>query len=241
MKQLIIRKNKMTQKIFKMILSAIMLITGLSLIFFIITPKNQPDLKKKNKTGYRYAKPFQSINGFRYDGHTDSKHLISITCRNLTIRRKKTGFVRFALMKEAILKDGLIKFYTYTDTNKAPLDADIQKALGMITSKDSKLLSNFQNISSIIVRPVTIEFYNNKQLATSISASSCVISLSRRKIIFKKPVAVISGKRKLMLDRLELNPENRLMTGTNYILFSPEGKTSGKRITTDFNLQKVYK
>jgi len=239
----------MNLKIFKIVLLAIMLITGLSLVFFIVTSKNQPDQKNKNKTGYRYAKPSQSITGFRYDGHTDSKHLISITCRNLTIRRKKMGFVRFALMKEAILTEGVIKFYTYTDTKKLPSDDDaamlddagIQKALESIISKDSKLLSNFPNVSSIIIHPVLIEFYKNKQLATSISAQSGTISLSRRKIIFKKTVVVISGKRKLMLDRLELNPENKLLTGTDYVLYSPDGKTAGKSITTDFSLQKGYK
>lgn len=242
----------MNLKKLKIGLLAIMLLLGLSLIFVILTTGNKPDQENendKNKTRYRYAKSSQSINDFRYDGHAGSKHLISINCRNLTIRRKKIGFIRFALMKEAILKDTVIKFYTHTDTNKTLdagndtvrlEDADIQKALEMITSKDSKLLSNFKNISSIIIQPVIIEFYTNRQLATSISAFSATINLSRQTIIFRKNVIVISGKYKLMLDRLELNPENRLLTGTDYALYSPHGKTAGKTITTDFSLQKVY-
>jgi len=54
-------------------------------------------------------------------------------------------------------------------------------------------------------------------------------------------ILIITMKRKLMLDRLELNPENRLMTGTDYVLYAPEGETAGKNITTSFSLQKVYK
>jgi len=241
----------MNLKKLKIIPLAIMLTIGLSLIFFFFTSENQPDQENKNhknRIRYRYAKPSQSITDFQYDGHADSKHLISINCRNFTIRRKKIGFIKFALMKEAILNDGIIKFYTYTDTKTVTSgpdtemldDAGIQKALGLITSKDSKLLSNFKNISSLIIHPIKIEFYTDKQLVTSIFALSATISLSRQKIIFKKKVTIISGERKLMLDRLELNPENKLLTGTDYVLYTPEGKTAGKSITTNLSLQKVY-
>lgn len=243
---------------YKILLLAGMAITGVSLIWFTITSPPLPDKthtskNSQHKTGYRYAKPAQNIKDFKYNGYAGSTRLLSIQCRNLMIHRKKTGFIRFALMKEAVLDQGVIQFHncigtktatTETDTtnpNTAGLDAaGIQKSLGTIISKNSNLLSNFQNVSSIIIRPVTIEFYNKKTLATSISALYSAINLTRQKIIFKKNVIVISGNRKLMLDRLELNPENGLLTGTDYVLYSPEGKIKGKRITTDINLQKVY-
>jgi hypothetical protein len=245
--------KKMNKKKYKPIILTTLVITGLTLIFFIVTSKNRTAKKTEtpthqNKKAYRYAKPSQRIKGFQYDGYEKSHHLLSVRSSQVTIRRKKMGFVRFALIKEALFEEGHIKLYTPVDTQTAINSstegisdpASLQRVLGLMTSKDSKLLSNFKNVSSILIRPVTIEVYHDKHLATSISAGSGAISLTRQTIIFTGSVIVISGKRKLMLDRLALNPENTLLTGTDYVLYTPEGKTTGKQITTDLSLQKGF-
>ncbi len=242
-------------------------------MFFIFKLSTQPDQHHKikpagNKTGYQYAKPSQRINGFKYLGYKGSKCVLSINSRNLIIHRKKIGFLRFALIKEAFLENGVIKFYSYTDINAASnkaintasdsardttafsdsgndaatfSNADIAKSFGLMVSKKSQLLSNFKNVTSIRISPVLIEFYKDKRLMTSLSALSVTMNLFRQKIVFKQKVTVISGKRKLIVDRLEFKPGDNLITGTNYILSYPEGDITGKKIITDFNLQKIYK
>jgi hypothetical protein len=239
--------------IFKFIL---IFILGAIIVFLCISylSKTQtilPENKKTENTGYRYAKPIQSITGFEYTEHLGSKRLISIKSRHFAIHRKKTGFVRFALMKEAVLWDCVIKFYLYPEEKPGekkknsqetfvPGPEDIKNSLGILTAKDSKLLSRLNNVSSILIHPVTIEFYLKDKLVSSISAMSGAINLSNRKILFTGKVVVISGPRKMMIDRLELNPDTRLLIGTNYVLHSPEGEKAGKHITTDFSLTKVY-
>ncbi|WP_300461046.1 hypothetical protein [Desulfobacula sp.] len=243
----------MNKNIYKPIVLTTLAITGLALIYLMVTSRTPPDTKTEtpahqNKKTYRYAKPSQRIRGFQYDGYEASHHLLSIRSSQVTIRRKKMGFVRFALIKEALFEEGHIKLYMPVDpqtainpdTDGIADPAGLQRALGLMTSKDSKLLSNFKNVSSILIRPVIIEMYNDNRLATSISGGSCAISLTRRNIIFTGSVIVISGNRKLMLDRLALNPENTLLTGTDYVLYTPKGKTAGKQITTDLSLQKGF-
>lgn len=242
-----------------------MAMIGLVLIFFAFRsgfgtdPGPPAKISEKHPRTF-YAKPRQRIKGFRYDGYDGANHLLSITSRNLTISRKKLGFVRFGLMKEAILEDGHITFFHTTDPQikqitkmgaganiaaavdgPVPDDTIIKKALGLMISRDksSTRLAGFKGVSAIIVRPVKIELYKDKQITLSISALSAVFSPVNGKIIFTKRVVIISGNRKLMLDRVELNPENSLLTGTNYVFYSSGVKqTQGRRITTDFSLQK---
>ena len=230
------------------------------------TSSKAPEIEnKKSQKRYRYAKPSQRINNFSFDQHKGSKRVLSIRSRNLIVRRGKIGGFKFALVKEAVLNDGIIKFYYETasdnnskndshmgSTNNADSDTknidsnnidnkELTKTFDLITSRNSKFLSVFKNVSSIVIHPVTIEFYNNQQLATSIAAASAVIKLATKKIIFKHNVTVISGKRQLTVDSLEFNPENRLLTGTDYVFISQGETKKGKTITTDLNLQRVYK
>ena len=233
------------------------------------TSSKAPEIEnKKSQKKYRYAKPSQRINNFSFDQHKGSKRVLSIRSRNLIVRRGKIGGLKFALVKKAVLNDGIIKFYYETASeNNSKHDSkiipkitpkrnanndtkiissnninnkELTKTFDLIASKESKLLSVLKNVSSIVIHPVTIEFYNNQQLATSIAASSAVIKLSTKKIVFKHNVTVISGKRQLTVDSLEFNPENRLMTGTNYVFISQDETIKGKTITTDLSLQKVY-
>lgn len=216
-----------------------------------VSQTSPPQNKNTENTGYRYAKPIQSITGFEYTQHLGSKRLVSITSRHFAVQRKKLGFLRFALMKEAVFSDALIKLYLYPEEKKEnsqnifpPISEvrseDIVRSLEVLMAKDSKLVSTLKNISAIIIHPVRIEFYVKEERVLSISAMSGNLGLSDRKIFFTRNVVVISGHRKMVVDRLELNPDTRVLMGTHYVLSAPEGETSGSHITTDFNLRKVY-
>jgi hypothetical protein len=154
-------------------------------------------------------------------------------------------------MKEAVFSDALIKLYLYPEEKKdnsqdivPPISEvrseDIARSLEILMAKDSKLVSTFKNISAIIIHPVRIEFYVKEELFSSISAMEGTFGVSNRKIFFSRNVVVISGHRKMVVDRLELNPDTSVLMGTHYVLYTPEGETSGNHITTDLNLRKVY-
>jgi hypothetical protein len=221
-------------------------------LWFLFVSQTPPQKNKNTQnTGYRYAKPIQSITGFEYTQNLGSKRLVSITSRHFAIQRKKLGFLRFALMKEAVFSDALIKLYLYPEEKKdnspdivPPItevrSEDIVGSLEILMAKDSKLVSTLKNVSTIIIHPVRIEFYFKAELVLSISAMSGNLGVSDRKVFFTRNVVVISGDRKMVVDRLELNPDTRVLMGTDYVFYAPEGETSGNHITTDFNLRKVY-
>ncbi len=239
----------------------ILLVLALFLIFwliswiFLLPPSPAPGSQPKN-TGSRYAKPPQRVEALDYTEYEGSRRIFSLGCRHLAVHRKKTGFVRFALMKEAVLSDAHMKLYLYPEepsgyrddsgmpVNPAepliPGPKQVKKPLETLTRKESRLLSQFQNITSIRAFPVTLEVYVHGQLASSLSAGLCTITLSTKKIEFTQKVVLVSGPRKLSLDRLELNPDTMLLTGNQWVLHAPEGESAGQQITTDFSLTKGF-
>jgi hypothetical protein len=240
-------ESKKYLKIILLCLPVALIVFFGSLSFFQTAP---PPDKTTENTRSRYAKPIQSITGFEYTQNLGSKRLVSIISRHFAVQRKKVGFLRFALMKEAVFSDALIKLYLYPEekSDTSPDIAahalkvsseDIVRSLETLMAKDSKLVSTLKNVSAIIIHPVRIEFYVKEELFLSISAMSGNLGLSDRKIFFTRNVVVISGHRKMVVDRLELNPDTMVLMGTHYVLYTPEGETSGNHITTDFNLTKV--
>ncbi|MFH2093245.1 MAG: hypothetical protein ABIJ31_12860 [Pseudomonadota bacterium] len=222
---------------------------GVILFVFMMSgkkPQQTTQALSKSESGYKYARSSHRINKFSYTGYADTKKILSIQCRYLSIHRKKIGGLRFNLIKEAVLEDGLVQLYRYTkpaegqaDTASLPGNSDLAHALKEITSKDSKLLSNFKNVASIMIQPVKIEIFTNNTSTTKITAGSAFFNLTEQNIVFSKDVTVICAGRTLRLDRLEFNPENEQLAGSDYVLNTPDGESSGKHITTDLNLVKV--
>lgn len=258
------RNYKIYKLILFLIMAGIILFIGIS----YLSQKKVNPLKKnqntKEKKRYQYARLPQTIKGFKYMGYADSRQRIKIRCRHFAVHRKKIGFVRFKLMKQAVLYDADIQFFLYPEkktpkksgaaTQNKVFDSqdnagnmkfadvlepeDFQRSFQELSEKDSPLFSKFHNISSILVRGITLQFYYDDIVISSISANSARLKLSGRKFFFTGNVTIISGKRKLMLDRLELNPDTMLLTGTDYTFCSPEGEETGHNITTDLILKK---
>ena len=216
-----------------------------------ITKENPQDSEKKR--GYQYAKPYQQIKNLTYTSHINAQKKIVIQCKYFTIKRKKIGGLGFGMMKEAILYDGMIQLYHYpqqipnlsahtansSENSTRVDDENTQDLFQTLISKDSPLLSGVKNIASVSIKPVTIELFANNELSTEIRARSAVFNLKQGTILFSGKVRVLSGQRELLVGTLELNPENKQLTGKNYTLNTPEGKKSGKQIITDLYLRKI--
>lgn len=232
-------------KLVKYILMAFIVITLCLLVALFIFSDDKSDQTSgsaddQTQKSNNYAVPSQRIRGLKFSKYSGSKKVLSIKCRHLAIRRKKLGFVRFNLMKEAVLEEGAVNIFQYTDSEKTGTSDNTGiDAFDMMFSKDSAFLPGSGRISSVIIHPVTVKFYTNQTLETIISARSAEIRLTRRKFMFEDNVTVRSGERKLVLDTLELNPDNKRLIGNDYVLYTSKGKTSGRSITTGFDLKRI--
>jgi hypothetical protein len=242
---------------FKKILSCFLIIAIFSGILFLVNAiyqitKENPQYSEK-KREYHYARPYQQVKALTYTSHINAQKKLVIKCKYFTIKRKKIGGLRFGMMKEAIFYDGVIQLYQYpqqihnssahtADSHENSTRVDDKKPQDIfqtLISKDSPLISGVKNIASVSIKPVTIELFANTELSTKISARSAVFNLKQGTILFSDKVCVLSGQRELLVDTLELNPENKQLTGNNYTLSTADGKTSGKRIVTDLYLRKI--
>ncbi len=200
----------------------------------------------ESESGYRYARPAHRIKAFAYTHHIGGNKSISLQCSYLTVNRKKMRGIRLGLIKEAVLVNGLFQLYRYPRSN--PLDKrdtihDKQGSRDIHQTFLPKNIfpANFGNITNIVIHPIIFEIFTHNHLSTKITAQSAEFNLTRQHFRFTGNVHMVSGDREIKLKRMEFNPENEQLTGTDYILKTPDGTTFGKQIKTDLYLGKTDK
>jgi len=97
-----------------------------------------------------------------------------------------------------------------------------------------------KRISAVVMEPVRMVLHDEQSVVTRISASSAVMRLNQRGILFKGAVRVESGFRVLNTDRLRFIPKAVLMKiDRQWVLKTPEKQQEGHRLTTDVFLRSV--
>jgi hypothetical protein len=97
-----------------------------------------------------------------------------------------------------------------------------------------------KRVSSVVLKPITIEVHDEDSVVTKISASSGIIRLKQRDILFKGNVRVISGSQVLTTELLSMLPQEAVLkTDRHFILKTPEKQWNGNRLTTDIFLRPI--
>jgi len=109
-----------------------------------------------------------------------------------------------------------------------------------IFSKESLPPFPVKRVSSVVLKPITIELHDEDSVVTKISASSGIIRLKQRDILFKGNVRVISGSQVLTTELLSMLPRQAVFkTDRHFILKTPEKQWDGNRLTTDIFLRPI--
>ena len=216
----------------------------------------------------RYPGPQHEFREFSFESDFHGKKLISIHADKLLIQKKKVGFFRFGLMKEAIIHNAYINIYGIhqwignqtADSSekgkdvKSPLNrpkkfSEKKKISAPIKDGQNKL--TFENVfkksilpspilkrvSSIVIKPVIMVFYDDQEIISRVSAESAVIRYKNRDILFSGNVIVTSGPRVLNTEQLRMIPEKATVkTDHPFIMETPEKQTKGNYLTTDICL-----
>jgi hypothetical protein len=181
------------------------------------------------------------IKGFRFDSIKNGRPIFSVMADRISIEKKKIGFLRFALMKEARLENGFIKlFKSDPGPEDTPHNQDFHSwkfDAGSILPK--VLLSSMpvKNISGVSCEPVTVEFYDTQLLHTRIQADSATITGKKHKIRFKGNVSITSEGKTLKAGKVTFNPDNVLFTVDGpFQLHNQKRQIEGTRLTADLFL-----
>jgi len=109
-----------------------------------------------------------------------------------------------------------------------------------IFSEDSLPPFPVKRVSSVVLKPITIELHDEDSVVTTISASSGVIRLKQRDILFKGNVRVISGSKVLTTELLSMLPQEAVFkTDRPFMLKTPEKQWNGNRLITDVFLKPI--
>ena len=94
-----------------------------------------------------------------------------------------------------------------------------------------------KRVSSIVMKPVIMVFYDDQEIISRVSAESAVIRYKNRDILFSGNVIVTSGPRVLNTEQLRMIPEKATVkTDHPFIIKTPEKQTKGNYLTTDICL-----
>jgi len=109
-----------------------------------------------------------------------------------------------------------------------------------IFSKESLPPLPGKRVSSVVLKPIIIELHDEDSVVTKISASSGIIRLKQRDILFRGNVRVISGSQILTTELLSMLPQEAIFrTDRHFILKTPEKQWNGNRLTTDIFLRPI--
>lgn len=191
---------------------------------------------QKEFSGYRFPKPRHEIRGFRFDGTSGDKRVITIEADRFRVEKKKVGFFRFGMMNVARLENASIHIFKSVTGQEAGVDSGFKDAF----SKDALPTFSTKRVSSIEMAPVSVALYEGKSVLSRIKADSATVRLKNRDVLFKGNVEVTSGPRLLTTDRLSLLAEGALLkTEGHFVLKTNKNEERGKKLTADIFLKPV--
>ena len=226
---------------------AIMAIGGIACLIFIYCLHNfsRPEDTKENTSRYRQHPGLRhEIRGFNFNSVQEGQRSISIKADRFSIEKKKLGFLSFGLMNEGKFENAVINIYGRRETEVGDQGSgtrDRNLTFKGIFSKDALPSFQTKKISSIVMKPVSVELHDEKTSVTGISADSAVIDFDNRCILFKGNVRMVSGERVLTTSRLSLFPEGAVIRcDQHFILKTPEKKSEGEHLVSDIFLRPVF-
>ena len=195
----------------------------------------QQEVARQKHLKYRFQ-----IKGFNLNRFEDAEKVLSIKADTFTIKNKKLGFFRLGLIHIAEFENAIIDLYL---KRKVPVDDTVDTTMLIKEELPSleDLLPSFstKRISSIILKSVCLNLWDEHSLLTQITSNSAIIK-SKKNILFTGDVHVVSGDKSLITERLNILTENFVLKmDRHFILETPGEKIEGNQITLDLSLDVV--
>ncbi len=242
------------------ILYAVFLALGIGVSVFLVIlyfhhQASKPTRNLKNSSLKRYPKASHEIRGFRFEDYNDGQKTILIKADKFSIQKKKVGFFSFGMMNEAIFDNAIIHIYGRKQHTEDTATPDAHKktqseapsniknlTFNAISLKNAISSFNTKNISSVLIKPVSIKLYDGKLVVTQITANLATVRLKPDNIFFKGNVKVVSGNKILNAKQLSLNIETAVIkVKTGFKLKTSEKEWKGEHLITNIFLGNLVK
>ncbi len=207
----------------------ICLLISLSYLFKIYEKRGD----KTIKSGLRAQGKRFEIDGLNYTDFVKGKEIFYIKADSLRIKKKRIGFFRTSLFKDAILRNVKIRFnldyfkdYQNSkekrkEDKRCTKDYLIHRLSDNLGSHLSPLFKD-KKISKIVMRPIKVEIiYNTGPGITTIEASMAQINLKRSTLLFKGNIKIEAGPKLIQCNQSIMDLYTfRLKIGKGYTIRS---------------------
>ena len=222
-------------------------LAGVVIAFFYLPSINSKEVVPQSTPSPSYR---VSIGGLAFFGTIGGQKSISIKADRFVVEKKKFGFLSFSLINVARLENAVIDVYgvrkkTFKQPSAvghAPSGTSAGEALTFdhVLSNESFSMFPTKNISAIEAGPIVVQFRDDENIFTRLSASSGTVRLKEQDILFSGSVRVTSGSRELFTDQLMFLPQKGLLkVDGNYTMKTGDGSVRGRRLTADIHLKPL--
>ncbi len=91
-----------------------------------------------------------------------------------------------------------------------------------------------------MIEPICLRLRNQDVMLAQITAASAVLKLKNREIQFRGKVRLSSSPKILEAGEMSFHPEKgKIRVGGDYVLQSPSGRITGRRLETDVLLKET--
>ena len=205
---------------------------------------------------YTPSKPRLEIIGLKYDLNFMGETSLQLKADRYVIRKKKLGLIRFGLAQEAFFENAEVSFFCKkklpslhdnsndnittpfklqeANASEPAVNYSLSSLKEMLTSSDTKRLS------SVVMAPVSIFFYDEDNKVSHIYAKSASFRMQSKEVVLSGDVRMTAGVKHIKTSKLIFNPDKEeiYIPGNSMLEIQGVEKTGGP-ITSDVFLNSV--
>ena len=200
------------------------------------------DLIEQRIAANRHPGYIADIKGLIYEANHEGRSVFRISADRLVVRKKKIGHFSIGIFSEMRLENAVFRM---NETLERKFDTDESfptlPKFDEIFNKFHLPFNSSGKISSVELTPVQFELCDHGTVVAKISASCAMVRFKQKDILFKKKVILSAGNKTLYTEQLSFCPkENQVTAERQFLLKTPDGERSGRRLTTDVYLRTVH-
>jgi hypothetical protein len=199
-----------------------------------------PSPGKTTPPSISFSRPFHDIRGFNYSHYNGSEKVFTIGASRFRLEKKKVGFLRVALLKEATLDNAVI------DILLSDEDDDLTEKTGSILAcllMDGAFAGlNSGGTGEIFIKSAELRILSKEEVTLStVTAEKAILRIKDKTMVFSGNVRIQSGLSRLQSEHVKIYLSTGLVEpGGDYTLEPPDMAAKAKGNFTNIFLTSMY-
>ncbi len=208
----------------------VLILSGLSGILFVFGKQRANDVS--HPTGTIPQAVDGCIRGLRYALNQNGTPICSITADRFNIEKRKIGFLRIGLLREARLQNATLTIFNRDDR----FDIHLKSLLNRVFPRSVPS----GQLSTVHMSPVRLRFHRQDRPAVALSADNGSLRIGKNDMIFTGNVQLETADKILNTEKLRLDLKHAtIQTDRVFRISAPVFGWEAKGLTTDLFLKTL--